>query len=131
MQLVRRTFCKSIKELRPCANLPPKVARTIVLEWRTPNDRDEKIGSSCIKTPQLGRGDNDVQSPQLKGPMIQNAKDEACHKWAETGPGKAQDGRPRPVSPTCSGGGSGRLSSVLSSWNPNRVGKPPFIRDTI
>jgi hypothetical protein len=51
MQLVRRTFCKLIKELRPCANLPPKVAGTNVLEWRTPEDRDEKTGSSCIKIP--------------------------------------------------------------------------------
>jgi hypothetical protein len=49
MQLVRRMLCKSIKELRPCANLPPKVARTNVLEWRTPEDRDEKAESSCIK----------------------------------------------------------------------------------
>jgi hypothetical protein len=30
-------------------NLPPKVAKTIVLEWRTLEDRDEKTGSSCIK----------------------------------------------------------------------------------
>jgi hypothetical protein len=80
MQLVRRTFCKSIKELRPCANLPPKVARTNVLEWRTPEDRDEKPGSSCIKIPQLDRTDNDVQSPQLKGPMTQNAGDGAWRK---------------------------------------------------
>jgi hypothetical protein len=80
MQLVRRTFCKTIKELRPCVNLPPKVARTNVLEWRTPEDRDENTGSSCIKIPQLGRGDNDVQSPQLKGPLIQNAGDGAWRK---------------------------------------------------
>jgi hypothetical protein len=65
-----RMFYKPIKELRPCAKLPPKVARTNVLEWRTPEDRDEKGGSSCIKIPQLGRGDNDVQSPQFKGAMI-------------------------------------------------------------
>jgi hypothetical protein len=75
MQLVRRMFCKTIKELRPCANLPPKVASTNVLEWRTLEDQDEKAGSSCIKIPQLGRRDNDVQSPQLKGPMIQSARD--------------------------------------------------------
>jgi hypothetical protein len=68
MQLVRRKFCKLMKELRPCANLPPKVAWTNVLQWRTPEDRDEKARSSCIKIPQLGREDNDVQSPQLKGP---------------------------------------------------------------
>jgi hypothetical protein len=67
MQLLRRTFCKSIKELRPCANFPPKVARTYVFQWRIPEDRDEKTGSSCIKIPQLSRGDNDIQSPQLKG----------------------------------------------------------------
>jgi hypothetical protein len=86
MQLVRRTFCKSIKELRPCANLPPKVARTNVLEWRTPEDQDEKTRSSCIKIIQLGRRDNDVQSPQLKGPMIQNAKYGA---WIKMGQNRA------------------------------------------
>jgi hypothetical protein len=48
MQLVRRTFCKSIKELRLCANLPPKVARTNVLQWRISEDQDEKAGSSCV-----------------------------------------------------------------------------------
>jgi hypothetical protein len=92
MQLVQRTFCKTIKELRPCANLPPKLARTNVLEWRTPEDRDEKTGSSCLEIPQLGRGDNDVQSPQLKGLMIQNARDGAWRKlgqnWARKGPGQ-------------------------------------------
>jgi hypothetical protein len=82
MQLVQRTFCKTIKELRPCVNLPPKVARTNMLEWRTPEDRDERAGSSCIKTPQLGRGDNDVQSLQLKGPMIQSARD---GPWSKLG----------------------------------------------
>jgi hypothetical protein len=67
MQLVRRTFCIPIKELRPCANLPPKVARTNVLEWRTPEDRDEKTRSSCIKIPQLDRGDDDLKMTQMKG----------------------------------------------------------------
>jgi hypothetical protein len=67
MQLVRRTFCKTIKELRPCANLPPKVARTNVLEWRTPEDQDEKTESSCIKIPQLDRGDNDLKMTQMEG----------------------------------------------------------------
>jgi hypothetical protein len=67
MQLVQRTFCKTIKELRPCVNLPPKVARTNVLEWRTPEDRDAKTGSSCIKTPQLDRGDDDLKMTQMKG----------------------------------------------------------------
>jgi hypothetical protein len=89
MQLVRGTFCKSIKELRPCANLPPKVARANVLEWRTPEDRDEKTGSSCIKIPQLGCGDNDVQSPQLKGPMIQTARD---GPWSKMGRNRARKG---------------------------------------
>jgi hypothetical protein len=88
MQLVQRTFCKTIKELRPYANLPPKVARTNVLEWRTPEDRDEKAGS-CIKIPQLGRGDNDVQRPQLKGPMIQSARD---GPWSKLGRNRAQKG---------------------------------------
>jgi hypothetical protein len=63
-------------------NLPTKVARTNVLELRTPGDRDEKAGSSCIKIPQLGRGDNGVQSPQLKGLMIQNARD---GPWSKLG----------------------------------------------
>jgi hypothetical protein len=89
MQLVRRTFCKSIKELRPCANLPPNVARTNVLEWRTPEDRDEKTESSCIKTPQLGRGDNDIQSPQLTGPKIQSARD---GPWSKLGLDRARKG---------------------------------------
>jgi hypothetical protein len=31
--------------------LAPKVARTNVLEWRPPEDRDEKTGSSFIKIP--------------------------------------------------------------------------------
>jgi hypothetical protein len=106
MQLVQRTFCKTTKELRPCANLPPKVARTNVLEWRTPEDLDEKTGSSCIKIPQLGRGDNDVQSPQLKGPMIQNARDGVWRKQAKTGPEKSQAGQPRPVGPALPGGSS-------------------------
>jgi hypothetical protein len=125
MHLVRRTFCKSIKELRPCANWPPKVARTNVLEWRTPEDRDEKAGSSCIKIPQLGRGDNDVQSPQLKGPMIQSARD---GPWSPEGP--------RPASPC--GPAQPLLaavrvpfSSVLSRCNPNRRGKLPFARDAV
>jgi hypothetical protein len=56
------------------------VARTNVLERRTPKDREEKTGSSCIKITQLARGDNNIQNPQLNGQMIQNAKDEACHK---------------------------------------------------
>jgi hypothetical protein len=72
MQLVRY---KVNKELRLCANLPPKVAGTNVLEWRTPEHRDKKTKSSYIKIPQLGRRDNNVQSPQLKGPMIQSARD--------------------------------------------------------
>jgi hypothetical protein len=67
MQLVRRTFCKTIKELRPCANLPPKVERTNVLEWRTPEDQDEKTESSCIKIPQLDRGDDDLKMTQMEG----------------------------------------------------------------
>jgi hypothetical protein len=91
MQLVWRTFCKSINELRPCANLPPKVARTNVLQWRIPKDQDVKTGSSCIKIPQLGLGDNDVQSPQWKGQMIKDAKDGAQSKLgrnrAQKGPG--------------------------------------------
>jgi hypothetical protein len=66
-------FCRN--SCVKCENLPPKVARTNVIAWRTPEDRDEKAGSSCIKIPQLGRGGNDVQSPQLKGPMIQSARD--------------------------------------------------------
>jgi hypothetical protein len=70
-------------------DLPPKVARTNVLEWRTPEDRDEKAGNSCIKIPQLGRGDNDVQSPQLKRPMIQSAKD---GPWSNLGRPRAQNG---------------------------------------
>jgi hypothetical protein len=77
MQLVQRTLYKSIKELRPYANSPTKVVRTNVLQWRIPEDRDEKTGNSCIKIPQLGRGDNVVQSPQLKEQMIQNANDVA------------------------------------------------------
>jgi hypothetical protein len=67
MQLVRRTFFKTIKELRPCANLSLKVARTNVLEWRTPEDRDEKTGSSCIKIPYLDRGDDVLKMTQIKG----------------------------------------------------------------
>ena len=67
MQLVRRTFCITIKELLQCANLPPKVARTNVLEWRTPEDRDEKTGRSCIKIPQLDRSDDDLKMTQMKG----------------------------------------------------------------
>jgi hypothetical protein len=63
-----------------------------VLQWRTPEDRDEKAISSCIKIPQLGREDNDVQSPQLKGPMIQNARDGPWSKLvrnrAQKGPGQ-------------------------------------------
>jgi hypothetical protein len=55
------------KELRPCVNLPPKVARINVLEWRTPEDRGEKTGSSCIKIPQLDRGDDDLKMTQMKG----------------------------------------------------------------
>jgi hypothetical protein len=96
MQLVWRTFCKSIKELRPCANLPPKVVRTNVLEWRTPEDRDEKTRRSCIKTPQLGHGDNDVQSPQLRGPWSKMQKTKRDTRWVKTGPGKAQAGQPSP-----------------------------------
>jgi hypothetical protein len=94
MQLVQRTFCKTIKELRPCVNLPPKVARTNVLEWRTPEDRDEKAGSSCIKIPQLDRGDNDVQSPQLKRPMIRSEID---GPWSKLGRNRAQKGPGRPA----------------------------------
>jgi hypothetical protein len=72
-----------------------------VLEWRTPEDRDEKAGSSCIKIPQLGRGDSNVQSPQLEGPMIQSARD---GPWSKLGGNRAwkgpswpaQAGRPSP-----------------------------------
>jgi hypothetical protein len=60
-------FCKTIKELRPSANLPPKVARTNVLEWRTPDDQDEKTGSPCIKIPQLDRGDDYLKMTQMNG----------------------------------------------------------------
>jgi hypothetical protein len=67
MQLVWRTFCKKIKKLRPCANLPPKVAKTNVLKWRTPEDRDEKTRSSCIKIPQLDRCDDDLKMTQMNG----------------------------------------------------------------
>jgi hypothetical protein len=127
MQLVQRTFCKTIKELRPCANFLPKVARTNVLEWRTPEERDKKTGSSCIKIPQLGRGDNDAQSPQLKGPLIQNVGDRA---WRKLGRNRAQKGPGRPAHPVlvsvCD-----PLYSVLSKCNPNRVGKQPFTRDAI
>jgi hypothetical protein len=51
--------------------------------------------------------------------------------WAEIEPRKAQDGQPMLTDPTHSGGGSRPLSSVLSMWNPNRVEKPQFVRDTI
>jgi hypothetical protein len=74
MQLVRRTFCKSIKELRPCAYLPPKVARTNVLEWRTPEDQDEKTESSCIKMPYLDHGDDDLKITQMKGSMCKMSR---------------------------------------------------------
>jgi hypothetical protein len=67
MQLVRRTFSKIIKDLQPCANLPQKVARTNVLEWRTLEDRNEKTRSLCIKIPQLDRGDDDLKMTQMKG----------------------------------------------------------------
>jgi hypothetical protein len=91
MQLVWKTFCKSIKDLRPCANLPPKVARTNVLQWRIIEDRDEKTESSCIKIPQLSRGTNDIQSPHLKEQKTQNAKDGAWHRMGQNrgkeGPG--------------------------------------------
>jgi hypothetical protein len=60
-------FYKTIKELRPSANLPLKVAMTNVHEWRTPEDRDEKTGSSCIKIPELDRGDDDLKMTQMKG----------------------------------------------------------------
>jgi hypothetical protein len=53
-----------------------------VLEWRTSEDRDENAGSSCIKIPQVGRGDNDVKSTQLKGTMIQSARD---GPWSKLG----------------------------------------------
>jgi hypothetical protein len=43
------------------------VARTNVLEWRTPEDRDEKTGSSCIEIPQLDRGDDDLKMTEMKG----------------------------------------------------------------
>jgi hypothetical protein len=43
------------------------VGKTNVLEWRTPEDRDEKIGSSCIQIPELGRGDDDLKMTQMKG----------------------------------------------------------------
>jgi hypothetical protein len=43
------------------------VARTNVLEWRTPEDRYEKAGSSCIKIPQFDRGDDDLKMTQMKG----------------------------------------------------------------
>jgi hypothetical protein len=56
-----------MKELRPRDNKPPKVARTNMLEWRTPEDRDEKTGSSCIKIPQLDRVDDDLKMTQMKG----------------------------------------------------------------
>jgi hypothetical protein len=42
------------------------VARTNVLEWRTLEDRDEKTGSSCIKIPQLDRGDDDLKMTKMK-----------------------------------------------------------------
>jgi hypothetical protein len=38
-----------------------------MLEWRTPEDRDEKTGSSCIKIPQLDRVDDDLKMTQMKG----------------------------------------------------------------
>jgi hypothetical protein len=43
------------------------VARTNVLEWRTPEDRDEKTGSSCIKIPQIDRDDDDLIMTKMKG----------------------------------------------------------------
>jgi hypothetical protein len=56
------------------------MARTNELEWRILEDRDEKTGSSCIKIPQLGHRDNNVQSPHLKEQKIENAKDGAQSK---------------------------------------------------
>jgi hypothetical protein len=100
MQLVWRTFCKSIKELRPCVNLLPKVASTNVLEWRTPEDRHEKTRSSWIDIPQLGRGDNDVQSPQLMGSMIESARDGL---WSKLGRNRAQKGPGRSGQPPSGG----------------------------
>jgi hypothetical protein len=107
--------------------LAPKVARTNVIEWRTPEDRDEKAGSSCIKIPQLDRRDNDVQSPQLKGPMIQSARDGLWTNWAKTEPRRAQASRPVWTGPTPSGGGSGPPFFGVKF----RRGKPPFARDVV
>jgi hypothetical protein len=94
-------------------------------------DRDEKTGSSCIKIPQLGRGDNDVQSPQIRGKRSKMQKMEREAKWAETEPKRSQAGRPcRPAHPLLVVV-RGPLSSVLSTWTPNHLGKSPFARDTI
>jgi hypothetical protein len=107
MQLARRTFCKTINELRPCANLPPKVPRTNVLEWRTPEDRDEKTGSSCIKIPQLDRSDDDLKMTQMKGASAKCQDEPRGEEWARTSPEKAQAGRPVRTSPAHFCGSSG------------------------
>jgi hypothetical protein len=56
-----------IKEIGQFENLPPKVPRTNVPEWRTPEDQDEKTGSSHIKIPYLDRRDDDLKMTQMKG----------------------------------------------------------------
>jgi hypothetical protein len=63
--------------------------------------------------------------------MIQSARDGAWSKLDQTEPRKALAGRPMPTGPARSGVGSRPLCSVLSTWNPKRVGKPPFVRDAI
>jgi hypothetical protein len=132
MELVRITFCKTIKELRPCANLPPKVARTNVVEWRTPEDRDEKTESSCIKIPLSWSRGWRPQNDTNEGGQVQNVK---MSHGEKNGPKSAQK-RPRPVGPFGPAQPSfasvrAALSSVLSSWNPNRRGKLPFARDVV
>jgi hypothetical protein len=59
--------------------------------------------------------------------MLQNEKDEVCHKMgrnrARLGPGRSAQSLLAAI--------RAPISSVLSMWNPNRMGKPPFARDAI
>jgi hypothetical protein len=102
-----------------------------VLEWKTPEDRDEKTRSSCITYLYLDRRDDEFKMTRMKGPSAK-CQDESEEK---NGPEPAQKG-PRPIDPFESAQPvvvpvRTPLSSVLSMWNPNRVVKPPFFRDAI